>query len=243
MNQATNPLEFPNGPPELTINLHDGSDEQVSIIIVHQDRPEYLNICLQSIHVCSSLNNYEVIVVDNASGKETQEFLDVLQEEGIKIVRNSTNEFWSAACNQGVKVAHPNSKYFIFLHCDTVILNPAWIDILVNIAESKGSGMVGCQLQQYYIQKQKVNFLQEWCLLISRQCFEDVGPWPEELPLVGMSFILTYRAQMRGYQVQTVGNNIVHHYRQFAIDTSEYERIAEKAMATVGKLMLQAQQK
>lgn len=238
-----NPLEFPNGPPELTIDLHDGSDEQVSIIIVHQDRPEYLNICLQSIHVCSSLNNYEVIVVDNASGQETQEFLDVLQQEGIKIIRNKTNEFWSSACNRGVKAADPRSKYFIFLHCDTVILNPAWIDILVNIAESKGSGMVGCQLQQYYIQKQKVDFLQEWCLLISRQCFEDIGPWPEELPLIGMSFILTYRAQLKGHQPQTVGNNIVHHYRQFAIDPSEYERMAEKAMATVGKLMLQAQQR
>ena len=36
--------------PEISINmLQDGSDEQVSIIVVHRDRPEYLNICLQSI--------------------------------------------------------------------------------------------------------------------------------------------------------------------------------------------------
>ena len=51
--------------PEINIPLHDGSDEQISIVIVHKDRPEYLNLCLQSITVCSFNNNYEIIVVDN----------------------------------------------------------------------------------------------------------------------------------------------------------------------------------
>ena len=69
-----NPLEGER--PELSINLHDGSEEQVSVIVVHRDRPEYLNICLQSIAVTSFNNNYEIIVVDNASGKDSQEYLD-----------------------------------------------------------------------------------------------------------------------------------------------------------------------
>ena len=236
-----NPLESPDGPPELTINLHDGSDEQVSIIVPHRERPEYLNICLQSIHVCSNLNNYEVVVVDNGSGRETQEYLDVLEDEGIKVIRNKENRYWSAACNQGVAAADPNSKYFLFLHADTVVLNPAWIDVLVNIAESRGAGMVGTQLQQYIIQRQTVDFIQEWCMLLSRRCWEDIGPWPEELPLVGMSFIMTLRAQLQGHKPQTSSNNIVHHYRQFSIDPSEYERIAEEAMGNVARLMQQAQ--
>ena len=41
---AHNPLE--GNRPELNIKLHENTDEQVSIIIVHKDRPEYLNICL-----------------------------------------------------------------------------------------------------------------------------------------------------------------------------------------------------
>jgi GT2 family glycosyltransferase len=238
-----NPLESPEGPPELTIPLGDGSDEQVSIIVVHHERPEYLNICLQSIHVCSNLNNYEVIVVDNASGQETQEYLDVLQDEGIKVIRNTENKFWSAACNQGVEASDPHSKYFIFLHADTVVLDPSWIDVLVNISEARGAGMVGTTIKQYFIQKQKVDFIEEWCMLISRQCWEDIGPWPEELPLVGMAFIMTLRAQLRGHKPQTSGNQIVHHYRQLCIDASEYERMAEKAMGTVAKLMQHAQQR
>ena len=237
-----NPLESPDGPPEMTIDLHDGSTEQVSIIVVHHDRPEYLNICLQSIHVCSHLNNYEVIVVDNDSGKETQEFLDVLQEEGIKVVRNKENKFWSEACNQGVAVADPNSKYFIFLHADTVVIDPAWIDVLVNISESQGSGIVGTSMQHYYIQKQKVDFIQEWCMLITRECWNDVGPWPEELPIVGMSFIMTLRAQFKGHKPQATRNTIVHHYRQFSMDPSDFEKMSEKAMGIVARLMQETQQ-
>ena len=243
MNEPHNPLESPNGPPELTINLNDGSQEQVTIVVIHHERPEYLNICLQSIYVCSALNNYEVVVVDNASGKETQEYLDVLEQEGVKVVRNKENEYWSAACNKGVKAADPNSKYFIFLHADTVVLNPAWIDILVNISESQGAGLVGTQIQQYIIQKQKVDFVQEWCMLISRRCWEDIGPWPEELPLVGMAFIMTLRAQFRGHKPQTTGNPLVHHYRQFCLDPSQYEKMAEEAMGIVARLMQDVQQR
>lgn len=241
MTQPFNPLESPTEKPTLTVNLHDGSNEQVSIIVVHHNKPEYLNICLQSIHAMSNLNNYEVIVVDNASDQETQEYLDVLQEEGIKVIRNSQNEYWSKAANQGVAVADPHSNYFIFLHADTVILDPAWIDVMVNLSEGRSAGLVGTSLHSYYIQKQQVNFVQEYCMLISRKCWEDIGPWPEELPLVGMAFIMTLRAQYKGHSPQAIGNTIVHHYKAFGMDPSEYERMCEQAMGLVGKLMVAAQ--
>jgi len=240
--QPHNPLESPSGVPDLRIDLEDGRDEQVSIIVVHHNKPEYLNICLQSIHVCSHLANYEVIVVDNASDDpETKDYLSVLESEGIKVVRNKENKYWSAACNQGVAMADPRSSYFVFLHCDTAVLNPAWLDILINISISKGAGIVGVQLNEYYIQKQKVQFIQEWCMLISRKCWDDIGPWPEELPLVGGAFIMTLRAQFKGHKPQATGNSIVHHYKIFSGDPSEYEQISEEAMGKVPKLMQQAQ--
>jgi GT2 family glycosyltransferase len=232
-----NPLESPTGVRSgLTIPLNDGSTEQISIIVVHRNRPQYLNICLQSIHEMSHLNNYEVIVVDNGSDQETQDYLDVLQQEGVVVVRNEKNHFWSQAANQGVMAADPHSKYFVFLHADTVILDPAWLDVLVNISSANNAGMVGTQLHPYFIQKQRVEFIQEWCMLISRKCWEDIGPWPEELPLIGQSFIMTLRAQLKGHNPQASGNNIVHHYRQLCMDPSEYERMGEQAMGTVGKL-------
>jgi len=181
-NVPFNPLEGQR--PELSIPLHDGSEEQVSIVVISNNRPEYLNICLQSIAVASFNNNYEIIVVDNGSGQETQDFLDDIEDE-VKVIRNKDNLYWGPAINQGVAAASKNSKYFIFLHHDVVILNPSWIDLLVNVSEGQGSGMVGVELGQYYIQNQKIDFVQEWCLLMSRNCWNDIGPFPTTLPQIG----------------------------------------------------------
>lgn len=239
--EIRNPLDAEER-PVLEIDLPDGSNEQVSIIVVHHERPEYLNICLQSIHVMSNYNNYEVIVVDNASSQETQDYLDVIEEEGVKVVRNKENLYWSEAANQGVAVADKNSKYLLFLHCDTVVLNQAWLDLLINVSEANEAGLVGTQMQSYLIQKRKSDFIQEWCLLMTRECWEDCGPWPKELPIIGNAFIMTLRAQVKGYKPQAMTNPIVHHYKAFSFDSPEvYNSASEKSMAIIPKLMQQTQ--
>jgi GT2 family glycosyltransferase len=222
-----NPLE--GDAPELVLNLHDGSEEQVSIIVVHRDRPEYLNICLQSIAVTSFNNNYEIIVVDNGSDKDSQDFLDEIEGE-VKVIRNKENVWFGPACNQGVAAADKHSKYFLFLHCDVVVTNPAWLDLLMNVSESQNSGMVGVELQSYYMQQQKVDFIQEWCLLVTRECWNACGPFPESLPQIGPSFVFTVKAQQAGMNPQVMRNPIVHHYRIFSLDINEYEKLTEKAM-------------
>lgn len=229
-----NPLEGP--ATEIAIPLHENTAEQVSIIIVHKDRPEYLNICLQSVAVTSYNNNYEIIVVDNNSGKDSQAFLDDIEGE-VKLVRNDKNLYWSAACNKGVQKADKNSKYFIFLHSDVVITNPAWIDLLINVSESKGAGMVGIDTQSYMMGSQKVEFIQEYMMLMTRECFKDIGPWPEQLPLVGNSFVMTLKAQSKGHSPQIMRNPVCHHYKIFGIDINEYERLTEQAMVTIPKLL------
>lgn len=229
-----NPLEGP--PAEIAFNLHDGSDERVSIIIVHKDKPEYLNILLQSITVTSFNNNYEIVVVDNGSGKESQDFLDDIQGE-VKVLRNKENIYWGPAATKGVSLADKNSKYFIFMHADVVVLNPAWIDLLINISEHQNSGMVGLELQHYYMQNQKVDFVQEWCLLMSRECWKDIGPFPETLPQIGTSFIMTMRAQNAGYKPQVMRSPVCHHYRVFGLDINQFERLTESAMVEIPRLM------
>jgi GT2 family glycosyltransferase len=233
-----NPLE--GAQPELTINLHDGSEEQVSIVIVHKDRPEYLNICLQSIAVTSLNNNYEIIVVDNASGQDSQDFLNEIEGE-VKVIRNSKNEWWSKACNIGAKAADKNSKYLIFMHCDVVVLNPAWIDLLINVSESQESGLVGVDMGSYYMQNQKVDFIQDWCCMMTRECWKEAGPFPEDLPMVGGAFVLTMKGQQKGFRPQIIKNQIVHHYRIFSLDFSQWERFTESAMTQIPKLMREVQ--
>lgn len=233
-NPPHNPLE--GAQPELTINLHDGSEEQVSIIVVHRDRPEYLNICLQSIAVTSLNNNYEIIVVDNGSGQDSQDFLDDIQGE-VKVIRNEKNEWWSKAVNQGIKAADKNSKYYIVMHCDVVVLNPAWLDLLINVSESQDAGLVGVDMGSYYMQNQKVDFIQDWCCLITRDCYKACGPFPEELPQVGGAFVFTMAAQQKGFKPQIIKNPIVHHYRIFSLDFNQFEKFNEGAMSTIPRLM------
>lgn len=231
-----NPLEGER--PEVKIPLHnEKAADQVSIIIVHKDRPEYLNILLQSISVTSFNNNYEVIVVDNGSqGDEVQAFLEDISTE-VKLVKNEKNLYWSAAANKGAAAADKNSKYLIFMHCDVVITNPGWIDMLVNVSEGQGSGMVGVELQTYYLGTQKVDFLQEYTCLFSRECWKDVGPWEEKLPQIGPAFLMTMKAQNKGYKPQILKTALVHHYRIFSLDINDYEILMEKAMSTIPKLV------
>lgn len=234
-----NPLEGDR--PELTLNLHDGSEEQVSIIVIHKDRPEYLNICLQSIAVTSMNNNYEIVVVDNASeGQDSQEFLDDIKDE-VTVVKNKENLYWAGAANKGAEAADKNSKYLIFMHCDVVILNPAWIDLMINVSESTDAGVVGLELQSYFMQQQKIDFIQEWCMMVTRDCWKDIGPFEERLPQIGAPFIFTIEAQNKGHKPQIMRNPIAHHYRIFALDINEYERLTEQAMVTIPQVLREVQ--
>jgi glycosyltransferase involved in cell wall biosynthesis len=232
-----NPLEGER--PDLTISLHDGTDEQISIVIVHKDAPEHLSVCLQTICFCSTANNYEIIVVDNGSGQDSLDYLEQLESDGeVKVVRNQKNLWWSEACNKGVAAADPNSKYIVFMHCDVVVLNPAWLDLMINVSESQGAGIVGVQLQTYKLGEQRVDFVAEWCMLLTRECWNDIGPWNPELPQVGHSFLMTISAQQKGYKPQVITkNHLCHHYQIFNLNTNEWERLTEQAMAALPNLM------
>ena len=233
-----NPLEGER--PELTINLHDGSEEQASIIIVHKDRPEYLNICLQSIAVTSFNNNYEIIVVDNASGADSQEYLNEIEGD-VKVIRNEENLYFGPAVNKGVAAADKNSKYLFFLHCDVVVLNPAWLDLFINVSEAHDSGLIGIEMQSYYLQQQKVDFIQEWCMMVTRECWNDCGPFNNDLPQIGSSFLFTLKAQQNSFRPQVMRNPVCHHYRIFSLDINEYERLTEQAMITIPRLLREMQ--
>jgi GT2 family glycosyltransferase len=234
-----NPLEGEK--PELNLNLHSGNDEQITIIVVHKDRPEYLNLCLQTITVTSFNNNYEIIVVDNNSEQASQDFLNDIESQGIKVIRNKENLYWSAACNKGAEAASKTSKYLVFMHCDVVILNPAWLDLLSNICEANKAGMVGVEMGKYFMGDRAVEFIKDWLVMFTRECFEKCGPWHEKLPLIGQSFIMTLKAQTNGYKAQIMKNQIAHHYKIFSIDVNEHERIVERAMAEIPQIVRELQ--
>lgn len=237
LKNANNPLDGGER-SELVIDLTgDALEELVSIIVVHNDKPEFLSVCLQTISICSVNNNYEIIVVDNGSGKESQDFLDALDDGRIKIIRNERNLYWTKAANQGAKAANKNSSYLVFMHADTNVLNTSWLDLLVGVSDSSESGVVGTQMANYSMDGQKIDYVRDWCVLVTRKCWEDVGPFNEALPHIGAPFLFTLSAQGKGYKPRCVKAPIVHHYGISGLDISLYERFAEMAALEIPRQM------
>jgi hypothetical protein len=78
-------------------------------------------------------------------------------------------------------------------------------------------------------------------MLVSREAFDRIGPWPEALPLVGNSFIMTVKAQIENLKPQVMKNIIAHHYKIFGVNSNDYEEITEKATALIPKIYQQVQ--
>jgi glycosyltransferase involved in cell wall biosynthesis len=242
-----NSLEGPR--PELVVDLASQTDELVSIVIVHRNRGAFLNICLQSIAAMSINNNYEIIVVDNAStDKDVIDYLDGLTAQKgteIKVIRNEKNLWWAAAANQGAKAADKSSKYLIFMHADVVVLTPVWIDLLINVSEAREAGLVGVDTGTYELNRQRVDFVREWLFLTSRECWKDCGPFmADELPQVGAAFMFTYKAARMNYKPNLLNTvQVAHHFHSYSVDVCDLEKFNEQAPPIIARLVLDMQQK
>ena len=92
--------------------------DRVSIIIPVKDALPYLKKCIYSIEKYTS--DYELIIIDNDSDKETKKYLKKLN---AIVHTNSENKGFSYASNQGIKLA--SCEWLCFLNSDTFV-TPYW---------------------------------------------------------------------------------------------------------------------
>ncbi len=101
---------------------------QISVVILCWNHwPETYN-CIQSILSNSSYENYEIIVVNNASTDETSNELDKLTNERIKVVHNVENYGFAKGMNIGSMRA--GGDYIVLLNNDTIVATD-WLYPLV----------------------------------------------------------------------------------------------------------------
>jgi GT2 family glycosyltransferase len=105
---------------------------KLSIIIVSWNVKDILSDCLDSIFRSAAAFQYEIIVVDNAGTDGTADHIKK-NFPAIRVIENSENRGFAAACNQGTSLAA--GQYLFFLNPDTVLLDDT-LNKLVDFMES-----------------------------------------------------------------------------------------------------------
>lgn len=121
----------------------------ISIIVVNWNAGEQLTALLDSLanYHCGLIS--DVVVIDNGS---TDDSLDILEMNTdipfhLEIIKNSDNRGFSAACNQGARIAR-KSDFLLFLNPDAAICNEALGKVFGYMSSANASdvGICGVQL-------------------------------------------------------------------------------------------------
>lgn len=125
----------------------------VSIIIPSKDNPKVLFQCIHSIidkTARDTIQNYEIIIVDNGSNEENKAEIEAqiqkLNQEGYvcKYLYEVMQFNFSVMCQKGADAA--SGEAFLFLNDDMEVLEPDWLEKLVEKAEMSHVGAVGAKL-------------------------------------------------------------------------------------------------
>lgn len=118
---------------------------KVSLIVLNRNGKHHLEVLLPSIRKADFYENFEMIVVDNASEDNSVAYLETWQGDlNLTVIQNQENMSFSAANNLAAGAA--NGEYLLFLNNDTEVTD-GWLDELLNVAlEKEKVGAVGARL-------------------------------------------------------------------------------------------------
>lgn len=115
---------------------------KTSIIVLTFNNLEFNKKCIGSV-LDSTLGDFELIVVDNASNDGTQEYLKEIQNEKVKVILNKENLGFSKGNNQGAEEA--TGEILVFLNNDTEVRKD-WLSPLLEQLKRKDVGIVAPKL-------------------------------------------------------------------------------------------------
>jgi GT2 family glycosyltransferase len=155
---------------------------KASIIIPVWNGREYLPDCLDAL-LAQEFPHFEVIVVDNASGDGSADFIAEHYPE-VQIIRNKHNLGFAGGCNVGLRAAR--GDVLVLLNQDTRAF-PDWLGFLVRDLQKSEIGVVGCK-SLYPDDKtiQHAGGWIQWPLALAHhygQGEQDVGQWDEARPV------------------------------------------------------------
>lgn len=116
---------------------------ELSIVYVNWNSVDYLRESISSVYRHAQDNNFEIIVVDNASPEPGVDSLKVTFPD-ISVVRSDRNLGFAGANNLGFR--HSTGEYILFLNPDTKLIGPSINLLLERIKTLPDAGIVGCKL-------------------------------------------------------------------------------------------------
>lgn len=159
---------------------------------------------------------YELVVVDNASGPPTRALLrERAAAEKIRLLQNEDNPLWAKACNQGLAVVDPRSRYVLLINPDCEALADDWIERLVAVLEDDPKVAVAGIALNFKRIGPVFGAVDGQCFLMRREAYEAVGALDaERYPWNGAPFDWCARAFAKGWIYRRVANDppfLVHH--------------------------------
>jgi GT2 family glycosyltransferase len=106
----------------------------ISIVIVNWNGLHLLQPCIAALHRQTE-RRFEVIVVDNGSTDGSLAWL--AEQSEIRLIRNSTNQGFAPATNQGIRASH--APFVALLNNDTEP-DPQWLEFLLQAMDTPQVG-------------------------------------------------------------------------------------------------------
>jgi GT2 family glycosyltransferase len=209
-----------------------GREMKYSIITATLNTLECTVKCFKSIF--ENTEDFELIVVDNASTDGTVGYLKEMQaqHENMKMIYLDKAVKFAPANNIGIKLAE--GKHVVFLSNDTVV-SKGWLERLCahlyNIplkslamvgpvtGNSNGKQMVGLQDPEAWYQEHKgrwisVGKLFGWCMLIKKDVLDEIGGFDERFENAYEDNDLCLRLYLAGYKMAIAYDTYVYHAGQ-----------------------------
>jgi GT2 family glycosyltransferase len=131
------------------VKRHITASPPVSIIIPFRDQPRHLERCVHAIREKTTYGNFEIVGINNRS--ENTETLDLMSDlaksQGDIKFFDYPNEFnYSKIVNHSVGLC--GGEHIVFMNNDIEVLNPDWLESLLEHSQRPSIGAVGAKL--YY---------------------------------------------------------------------------------------------
>lgn len=229
-----------------------------SIIIPTWNQLAFLKQCLESIRL-QTPEPHEVIVVDNASGDGTADYLRSLKGQ-VRFRINRENSGFAGAANQGLMMA--GGTTLLILNNDTVV-TPNWLSNLLRCVDSDpAAGLVGpvsnnisgdqqiavpyhtLEGMQRFARAYNVSDPGKWldtkrltgfCLMMRRDVFARLGYFDESFE-IGNCEDDDYgmRARLLGLKLIIAADTFIHHFGSVSMKAlgQQFEQIYGQSLQT-----------